>query len=181
MAINAQNIVILGSNPNSVREKITEFVKSLGFDPVETDPVKQITAPREFEKRKRRLFFLQKFPKVICLSELGDLADQTLAKELSRSLSISTFWIALHESENAWGMIHFLNGEVVSEELHPRSAFDSDADEQPYDGDATEEAFKSCEGIGDFEPFVTYYQLSQAYKNTAEVIIHVAFKKPWSA
>ena len=175
MAIGAESLIVPASAPAEVAIAIERFLVDRGYLRRELSPVRSAASVVSFERRNRRFFFIDQYEDGTCaVAEIGDLADRALAKALSESFP-QVHWLALHEAENAWGLESFIRGLLHRSELHPRDAFEGRGG-QEYEGDASDDAFRQAESIGDFEPFCGYNQRANGYIPDRVIeSIHLAF------
>jgi len=177
MAIGAESLVIGNSSATEVAAALGECLPEGVYARKAIEPVRSPAQVVPFERKKRRFFFIDEYESGLCaVAEIADLADRALARDLSRRLP-RVYWIALHEAENAWGLECFVGGELERSQLHPAKMLAGEGEDE-YDQDATAEAFRAAEAIGDFEPFCSYNQRANGY--TPEGVVksaHLAFFK----
>lgn len=178
MAIRAESIVAKAT-AGQIREALAAYLEPQGYEPTDSNPVRSVTAPVDFPKKKRRYFFLLDWGEGLRgLVEIGGVADRGLARFVSSRYGSPVYWLSLHEDQNAWGLVRFENGDEVESELHPRHLYETDGPVEDYDGDAADEAYDATGKLGGFDPFATYYQLANDLgQPKPKTIVHVAFKR----
>lgn len=110
-------------------------------------------------QRKRTLMLLGGHARWTAVTEGGEVADECLARALSRELSTECIIVGLYETANAWGRRQYAGGVVSAELFQPIGAFIGGSDDVDWAGDATQECHAWLRSIGWLHGFPLFADL----------------------
>lgn len=100
-------------------------------------------------QRKRTLVLMEGDRAWTAVTEGGEVADEFLARALSRDLATECVVVGLYETANAWGRRHYRSGVPTEELFEPIDAFTAtEGPERDWAGDASQACGAWLESVG---------------------------------
>jgi hypothetical protein len=135
--MNADMILIRAAEMANVIAAIKSVGAFLEREAMEPLPQPAFPSRPDIRREKKRTLILVKgAADLVAILEGGEVADEVLARALSREMSTDVFVVGLYESANAWARREYVDGEVRDQLFQPVEAFVG-TDGQGWEGDAS--------------------------------------------
>jgi hypothetical protein len=146
--MNADMILVATSEPNVVTEAIARIGPLLREEKAPLPLPEFPSRPDIRRSAKRTLLLLHSTTGWTAVTEGGEVADEYLARALSKELEAECVMVGLYDTANAWARRHYRAGVVTQELFQPPGAFSDGFDDEDWPGDAQQECLSWLRDTG---------------------------------
>jgi hypothetical protein len=155
------DVLLVRDKPSAVGEALDQLGPGLRAEMEPPLPVPAFPSRDDIRRQGKRTLVLLEGSEWTAITEGGDVADELLARALSRRLATECVVLGLYEAANAWARRHYLRGQVAEELFVPMEAFDPSLAEAESPDDASAACAGWLSSIGWPYGFPLFGQLIQ--------------------
>lgn len=133
-------MILVRSNAADVRETVRSMAASLPSERVQPLSLPAFPSRPDIRKGVKRTLILVDDEPWTAILEGGAVADEFLARALSRQLETQAIIVGQYDTTNAWARRTYARGRVIGELFTPSGAFEVGHGDEEWDGDAGRES-----------------------------------------
>ena len=122
--MNGDVLFVRDSGLTAIAEALDSLAPVLSAEMTSPLPLPAFPSREDIRRRGKRTLVLLAAAEWTAIAEGGDVADEFLARALSRQLETECVVLGLYETANAWARRRYLRGHVADESFEPKGAFD---------------------------------------------------------
>lgn len=145
--MNGDVIFVRCSLPH-VAEAIDDVAVELPTEMSTPLPLPAFPSRDDIRRKGKRTLMLLEGGAWTAIAEGGNVADELLARALSRRLATECVVLGVYETANAWARRHYADGNVSEELFAPLDAFDPSIPESDSTVDASDSSARWLASIG---------------------------------